>query len=175
MKGVKTLKNKISDIERLYMERSNIIYKYLLKIGCLDEDARDIVQDTFSKAIENLIHLNEKNISAWLFKVSLNKYYDLCRKQKRYPVIVIDENIITNLIEDDSETLLIKKENKLEVEEILEALSPIHKNLIVMKYDLGLSYIQIANMLDMKEETVKTYLYRARNDFKRRWVMKYER
>lgn len=175
MKGVKTLKNKISDIERLYMEKSNIIYKYLLKIGCLDEDARDIVQDTFSKAIENLIHLNEKNISAWLFKVSLNKYYDLCRKQKRCPVIVIDENIITNLIEDDSETLLIKKENKLEVEEILEELSPIYKNLIVMKYDLGLSYIQIANMLDMKEETVKTYLYRARNDFKRKWVMKYER
>lgn len=169
------MKNKISDIERLYMEKSNIIYKYLLKTGCLEEDARDIVQDTFSKAIENLVHLNEKNISAWLFKVSLNKYYDLCRKQKRHPIIVIDENTIINLIEEDSETILIKRENKQEVEELLEELSPIHKNLILMKYDLGLSYTQIANMLDMKEETVKTYLYRARNDFKKRWVMKHER
>lgn len=175
MKGVKALKTKISDIERYYIEKSNIIYKYLLKIGCSKEDAKDIVQDTFSKAIENLIYLNEKNISAWLFKVSLNKYYDLCRNEKRHPVMVIDENLIINLVEEDSETFLTQKENKQEVEALLEELSPIHKNLIVMKYDLGLSYFQIASMLDMKEETVKTYLYRARNDFKKRWVIKYER
>lgn len=169
------MKNKVSDIERLYKEKSDIIYKYLLKIGCSNEDAKDIVQHAFFKAIENMIHLNERNVSAWLFKVSINKYYDLCRKQKRYPSVVTDENIMIHLIEEDGEDILIKKENKQEVEEILDELSPIHKNLMLLKYDVELSYSQIASMLDMKEETVKTYLYRARNDFKRKWVMKYEK
>lgn len=169
------MKNKVSDIEQLYKLKYKIICKYLIKIGCSNEDASDIVHDTFFKAIENMIHLDESNVSAWMFKVSINKYYDLCRKQKRHPSVVIDENMVTHLIEEDGENIFIKKENKQEVKEILDELSPIHKNLIILKYDVDLSYSQIANMLDMKEETVKTYLYRARNDFKKRWVMKYEK
>lgn len=168
------MKNKELSIEKLYIEKSNMIYKYLLKIGCKNEDAMDIVQETFYKAIENIIHLNEKNISAWLFKVAINKYYDLCRYQRRYPSLDIDENIIINLLEDDGEKIMIKKENKEDIEKILEELTPMHKNLIVLKYDLELSYSQISDFLDMKEETVKIYLYRARKDFKKRWAEKYE-
>lgn len=168
------MKNKELSIEKLYIEKSNMIYKYLLKIGCKNEDAMDIVQETFYKAIENIIHLNEKNISAWLFKVAINKYYDLCRYQRRYPSLDIDENIIINLLEDDGEKIMIKKENKEDIEKILEELTPMHKNLIVLKYDLELSYSQISDFLDMKEETVKIYLYRARKDFKKRWAERYE-
>lgn len=175
MKGVKNLKNKAPNIEELYKEKSNIIYKYLLKIGCPKEDAKDIVQDAFFKAIENMIHLNENNVSAWLFKVSINKYYDLCRKQKKRPSVTIEENTLNHLIEEDGASIILKKENKEDIKKVLDELTPLHKNLIILKYDVELSYSQIASMLDMKEETVKTYLYRARNDFKRKWVIKHEK
>ncbi|MEG2416447.1 MAG: RNA polymerase sigma factor [Peptostreptococcaceae bacterium] len=169
------MQHKQKNIEALYKEKSNIIYRYLIKIGCNKEEAKDIVQDTFIKAIENIVHLSESNISAWLFKVAINKYYDLCRKESRHPVVDLDENSLNHLLEDDNETIIIKKENKTEIDGVVDKLKPIYKNLIVLKYKLELSYIQIGSILDMKEETIKTYLYRARNEFKIRWDKKNEK
>jgi RNA polymerase sigma-70 factor (ECF subfamily) len=44
-----------------------------------------------------------------------------------------------------------------------------------MKYQADLSYKQISILLGMPENTVKTYLYRARDEFKERWNEIYER
>jgi len=44
-----------------------------------------------------------------------------------------------------------------------------------MKYHADLRYKQISLLLGMPESTVKTYLYRAREEFKKRWEESYER
>lgn len=74
----------------LYKEKAGILQKYLIKNGCSLLDAEDIVQGTFVKAIQYMVELHEKNISAWLFKVALYAYYDLCRKNKRHPSCSIE-------------------------------------------------------------------------------------
>jgi len=45
---------------------------------------------------------------------------------------------------------------------------------LFFKYDMGLSYKEIAELLDINENTVKTYLFRAREQFKKLWREKYE-
>ncbi|WP_081730166.1 RNA polymerase sigma factor [Viridibacillus arenosi] len=57
-------------------------------------------------------------------------------------------------------------EMKKEIEEILNQLTPLHKQLILLKYVLGLSYEEISEMLDINLGTLKTYLFRARKSFK---------
>lgn len=158
-------------IIQLYKEKSDIIYKYLLKRGCSHEDAEDIVQNVFSKAIEYMIYLEKENLSAWLFKVAVNQYYDICRKSKRHPIIEFDEASSNALLDECGDGIkhLIIKEEKQMIKKVFELLSETYKNLLLLKYDMGLSYKQISDITEMSEDKIRTYLYRARNEFKKQW------
>lgn len=158
-------------IIEVYEEKSKILKSYLIKKGCDAQDAEDIVQETFIKAIEFTIILTEENVSQWLFKVALNKYYDLCRKEKKVPRIVVDEEVFAELFvqEEDGEKTLLFKDHQEKIQKILGMLSETSKNLLLLKYDMGLSYEKIESILNINQKTIKTYLYRARNDFKKKW------
>lgn len=158
-------------IIRLYSQKAQLIKHYLIRMGCSHHDAEDIVQDTFIKAMDTLVHLTNENLSAWLFKVALHKYYDLCRKQKKHPQMVIDEvTFITYFVqnEDGIETLL-HKEMAGGIQKVFDQLSETNKNLLLLKYDLGLSYEKISDLLGINQKNMKTYLYRARKEFQKKW------
>lgn len=158
-------------IKALYLEKAPVIVKYLVKNGCTKEDAEDIVQDTFIKAMSYMVHLEEKNISAWLFKVAINQYYDRCRKTKRHPHVELDEeHLMHTLVEEEvGIKQIVSREQSEAMKTVLESLSPTYKNLLLMKYEMDLSYKQIAELVDMPETKVKTYLQRARAAFKKAW------
>ena len=158
-------------INELYKEKSKIIYRYLLKIGCSHENAEDIVQMTFIKAIEYMVALDSKNLSAWLFKVAINQYYDLCRKDNKRPTITLDEEIVDIIFveEDKSVKTVLAKEKATDIQMIIGEMSPTYKNLLLLKYDMELSYEQIGDITGMGQDKIKTYLYRARNEFKKKW------
>ena len=162
---------RIQSIEDLYWEKSQFILRYLLKIGCPKEDAEDILQNTFLKAVEHMIHLNIGNPSAWLFRVSINNYYDLCRKRKRHPSAQVDEKFFENMqgMGEDGEQIVLKKENKRDIEAILNQLPATQSNLLLLKYELDLSYEEISILLNIKVDTIRMTLYRARNNFKQKW------
>lgn len=163
-------------LEEMYNQKAEFIYKYLIKMGATPEDAEDIVQNTFFKAVEYLVHLQETNISSWLFKVAINNYYDICRKKKRNPTIELEEELfVKDVVKDSPELQVIVKENNQEISEVLSGMKESYKNLLMLKYEMNLSYLEIAVLLGTNERQIKTYLYRARNDFKKRWEEKNER
>lgn len=55
----------------------------------------------------------------------------------------------------------------------LNELKPAYKNLLVLKYFMDVSYKEIGTILEMSEQKVKVYLYRARNKFKEIWEEKH--
>ncbi|MGL4346241.1 MAG: RNA polymerase sigma factor [Cellulosilyticaceae bacterium] len=162
-------------LKRLYEDKAGLIYKYLLQRGATVEDAEEIVQSTFVKAIEYEVHLLNHS-SAWLFKVALNQFYDVCRKQKRYPSIPLDEDMLyVELRSAGVEDVVMNQEVGERLKEQLGQMSATYHNLLILKYQMGLSYEAIGRLLGMKPETVKTYLYRARNEFKEKWRQRDER
>ncbi|MBO8158951.1 sigma-70 family RNA polymerase sigma factor [Thermosyntropha sp.] len=159
-------------LEKMFASKMNIIYKYLVKIGCSPADAEDIVQDTFFKAIVHLETVDPDKMASWLFKVALNSYYDLCRKNKKLPLASLEmESILNNMPAADylPENYVLDNERKKQVARVLNDLSPVYKNLLVLKYMVELSYREIAELLDISEQTVRTYLYRAKQRFKDTW------
>lgn len=162
-------------IENLLIEETVIIYKYLIKMGASKEDAEDIIQDTICKGIENIDALEEGKVSAWLFKVAINGYYNLYNKKKRTN-INLDEGILSELYSDKSvEGDILSTEFKEKVQKVLDSLKESYRSLLILKYFLELSYKEIGDLLDLNESTVKTYLYRARNKFREVWELsKYE-
>lgn len=159
-------------LEKLFASKMTLIYKYLVKIGCSHADAEDIVQDTLVKAVIHLEAIDSEKITSWLFKVALNHYYDLCRKNRKLPLASLEiESIINNMPAEDylPENYILDSEKKKQVARVLDDLNPIYKNLLVLKYVVGLSYREIAEVVDINEQTVKTYLYRAKQKFRDIW------
>lgn len=163
-------------IDKMFQEKMKLIYRYLIKIGCSTEDADDIVQDTFYKALKYIDGIQTDKLSSWLFKVAVNKYYDLCRKSNKHVHLSIDEDIFKESLTEGKlvEDYLLNLERKEEILKVLNSISEIKKNLLMFKYDMGLSYKEIAEILDINENTVKTYLFRAREQFKKMWRAEYE-
>lgn len=99
-----------------------------------------------------------------MFKVSINKFYTLYKKS-RVNISLTDE--LSATIQSDFK--IVNIDNALEVNRVLSLLKESEKNLLVLKYSMGLSYKQIGRMLDIEEGSAKTLCYRARNKFKEIW------
>ena len=164
-------------INEMFQKKMKLIHKYLIKLGCSQDNAEDIVQDTFYKALKYIDGIQAYKLSSWLFRVAINKYYDLCRKNSRNMQMSIDEEIFKESLTDNMlvEDFILNIEKKEEILKILNSISDIHKNLLFFKYEMGLSYKEIAELLDINENTVKTYLFRSREQFKKNWRDNYEK
>lgn len=166
-------------LEDLLINETKIIFKYLIKIGAKKEDAEDIVQDTICKMIENIDAIDEEKVISWMFKVSINRYFNLYNKNKRINkyVCVTDDNAFRGIIENNlTERYILAEEYRDYVNKTLNIIKPSYKELLVLKYFMELSYRDISILLDFSEDKVKTYLYRARNKFREIWEeLNYER
>ncbi|ASA22205.1 RNA polymerase sigma factor [Paenibacillus donghaensis] len=140
------------------------IRRYLIRLGAGTADAEDIVQDTLYKALLYLEGIDERKFSAWLYKVAINAYYDMCRKHKRFQYM--DEAAEQAASESEQpDSLLLRQEQKELIERVLGKLKPASRQLILLKYEMELSYKEISSLLGISEGTVKASLYRARQQF----------
>ena len=163
---------KDEDLENLLINEIKIIFKYLIKIGAKKEDAEDIVQDTLYKTIVHMDSIDEEKIISWMFKVSINKYYNLYNKNKKMSkyISVTDDNILRKIATDTlTEEYVLNNEYREHVNKALNLIKPSYRNLLVLKYFMDLSYKDISKLLDFSEDKVKTYIYRARNKFREVW------
>ncbi|TWT09234.1 RNA polymerase sigma factor [Planomicrobium sp. CPCC 101079] len=138
---------------------------YLMKIGASKEDAEDVVQDTAYKFILYIDSISHKNVESWLFRVAVNGYYDLYRKGSRRKAILEKFNFQKLFEEDTPEKAALQNEVKKDLETIFSKLKPKQQQVLLMKYSLGLAIREISEFYGMKEDSVKTTLYRARKDF----------
>ena len=99
-----------------------------------------------------------------MFKVSINKFYTLYKKS-RVNISLTDELAAT--IQSDFK--IVNIDNALDVNRVLSLLKESEKNLLVLKYSMGLSYKQIGKLLNIEEGSAKTLCYRARSKFKEIW------
>ncbi len=148
----------------------NIAYRLL---GDPDA-AADATQETFIKAYERLHQHRGGSFRSWVLRIVTNTCYDVLRKQQRYPTQSLD-----NLYADTSdrepdrlpqwqskdtspEEMVLRHEIYRVIQEGLLTLSPEHRTVIVLCDIEGLSYEEIAEVLNIPVGTVKSRLSRAR-------------
>lgn len=155
----------------LYKKQANIIFAYLIKVGCSYEEAEDIVQDSFIKAIEYMEGVDTNKLTSWLFKVAINDYKNRLKRKSILSKVSINDG---KLVSDNSvlKDILIKEKNK-DIEACLNSMKEPYKSLLILKYELELRYSEISVLLGISQDVVKTYLYRARKKFKEFWEEMY--
>lgn len=135
------------------------VFNLLLAKGAKKEDAEDIIQNTFYKVYTLLDDLTESNIRPWFFRVALNEYIDLKRKREKQNIYLTEE-IYSKLQYTDCEFEAIL--NKDEIFNLLKDVKKEYKEVFFLKYYYDFSYEEISAILDIKVNSVKQKLFRAR-------------
>lgn len=152
------------DTEEALRRLSQLLFRHLIKIGANLEDARDIVQEAMYKWLLYADSVEPERVPAWLFRVTMNLYYDLCRKRNRDLIIQLDENALVE--ENTPEAIALRKDDRRRILRTLNTLPEIQQHLLVLKYEEHLTYEEISMLLGLSASTISTYLQRARNKFK---------
>lgn len=155
----------------IYNKQAKMIYFYLKKNGCSHEDAEDIVQESYVKYIAYSSGVSSDKALSYIFIISMNEFKKMLKKKGKEQVISVDDHHFWINFENDQDTesSVLNKEMSQEISFTLENMKEVHSQLLVLKYELELSYNEISLLLGMKKETVRTYLFRARKEFQEKW------
>ena len=140
-----------------------------------EEDAKDLVQETFLKAYKALdSYVEGTNAKAWLFKILKNAYINQYRKKSRRPAKVDFEEFIG--YQDKEESSIAEYQDLREEifenllgDEVTVAINslPIDFRTVILLCDVeGFTYEEIAKIIDIPIGTVRSRLHRARNMLK---------
>lgn len=149
------------------------VYGLTLRLTGSPEDAMELTQETFFNAWRGLpsFHQDSK-FSTWLYRLATNVTIDFLRKEKRRRSLSTSSLSIED--DDDQRVLDIPDQrftpqSEAERRELQEAvhrglsqLSNEHRQVLVLRELNGLSYGEIAQVLDIEEGTVKSRIARAR-------------
>ena len=127
--------------------------------------ADDIVQDVFIKLYENLNNIhNKQSIQFWLFKTARNEMMNFVRNTKNKKFIT--EAVDIENFEIENKTSLADEIENTELKKLilneLEVMNKDFSEVFVLKEYSGLSYKEIASLLEIDEDLVKSRLYKAR-------------
>lgn len=166
----KVKKGDLETYSLLINEYQNDIYSLCLSIVKNVDDAMDMTQEAFLIAFENIKNFKgEAKFSTWLYKIA----YNLCinyKKRKGELLILDDEDLFNVEIEDKTSPIWEKIEKDERVKIIKEGLGRIKDGdrlIIELKDIKGLSYEKISMILSCPMGTVKSRLYRARENLKK--------
>ena len=156
-------------LEEVLINEIKVVFKSLIKMGVAKEDAEDIAQNTICKALNYIDSIDSRTARAWLFRVALNEFYNICRKNKKNICININDIDILDLLTESAENAVINSEKVKDIRDTLDKLQPAYRDLLILKYIIGFSYRNISEFTGYSGDKVKIYLYRARNKFKELW------
>lgn len=150
---------KDEDLAAYFMQLGKEVFHLLRRKGAKKEDAEDILQNTFYKMYTLLDELTENNLRPLFFRIALNEWIDLKRK-KETKNISLTEELYAKLQQknDDFATLLAQDEILFLMKDVKEE----YREIFYLKYYYDFSYREIAEILNIKENSVKQKLYRAR-------------
>ena len=169
----------ITDKEQLFEDElsphADALYNFAYHLTYNEEDANDLVQDTFMKAFRFINSFDSgTNAKAWLFKILKNGFINEYRRKKKEPSKVDYEDIIAyqDADEDKGGVAFDLREDIFDGmmgDEITIALNslPIDFKTVILLCDIeGFTYEEIAKIIDIPIGTVRSRLHRARNMLK---------
>lgn len=161
--------------EKEFMPHADALYNFAYQLSYNDDDANDLVQETYMKAFRFIDSYQEgTNSKAWLFKILKNIFINEYRRKKREPEKIDYDDVITFSDEDDDNSAAyfdLREDlfDNMMGDEITNALNklPIEFKTVILLCDIeGFTYEEIAKIIDIPIGTVRSRLHRARNMLK---------
>jgi len=158
----------LDSFNQLVLRWERPIYALAYRVIGREEDARDVAQETVLRAFRALSGFKgQAKFSSWLYRITLNLCRDWIRRERRAPVAQAPEGV--DLIElaseaepvESIEDLVARRELGRAVAKAMAMLPEEQRTAIVLKEYHGLTFQEIADLLDCPLSTVKTRLYQG--------------
>lgn len=161
-----------AEFARLVDAYSTQIYRLALKMLGDEQDAEDVLQNTFMKALQSIGNFEGRSsLSTWLYRIAVNEALMLLRRQKPTVPVAMD-------YEDDEDELqhptqftdwcclpeeeLLSAESKGHLDKAIRRLPEKLRVVFLLRDIEGLSIRETSETLGLTETAVKTRLLRAR-------------
>ena len=129
-----------------------------------DQDAEDIVQDSFLKAYKAQESFRGSDSRVWMLSIVRNTALDFLRRYKSRSAVSLEDQVHEPADHTpDPERELLESTRREQVREAISHLEPEFREVIVLREMEGLSYKEIASVLSIPMGTVMSRLSRARN------------
>jgi RNA polymerase sigma-70 factor, ECF subfamily len=156
----------------IYEKYEKQIYAFVYRMMGSPDDAADMTQECFLKAFVALPKTNDYlNLSAWLHRIAGNACLDVLRRRKVIRWLHWDAfssgSMAQPSFEDEPERAFLRGETKEQVQDILNELSPHYRLCLVLREYQGFSYDRIAEIMGTSTSSVKSMLFRSREQFRK--------
>ncbi|MGL5718379.1 MAG: sigma-70 family RNA polymerase sigma factor [Paraclostridium sp.] len=156
----RSIKGNVECYEILLKKYKKYLYKISYSYVGNESDSLDIVQECVCKAWLNIKKLKKySSFKSWIAKILINCAYDYCTN-KELPNI----ELVNSLESKDNSTCDI--DEKIDIKNTIHLLRYEYKTVIIFKYFDDLSIDEIAQIMNISSNTVKTYLRRAKISMK---------
>ena len=144
----------------LVARHAQALARFAASFGAHDE-IDDLVQDTFIRAFQSLDGFRaESSFRTWLFTIERRLLLDRRRAEKRRPSRVeVQEGDAST--EYDALDTMVAGESAHRVREAMTKLSPTQREVFVLRVAQGLSYKEIAQLVDTTEGAARVHYHNA--------------
>ena len=153
----------MQNIEEVYKQYSNTVYKYLFCLTGKEEIAEDLTQETFAIAIKQINKFRgDCKISVWLCQIAKHLWYKELKKSKKNKNISIND--LNEEIEEaqTTEDIICEKEEKLKLFKDMQKLDEQSKEVMYLRMVGNLNFIEIGEILGKTPNWARVTFYRAK-------------
>ena len=167
--------------EELVTERSGEIYGLLFRLTENSEEARDLTQETFLRAFQNIGRFRgEADLRTWIYRIAINQArnrWRWWRRRRRDATVSLDatqgqsnQTLIATLAEssENPEQQTLAHEREVALRSALQKVGRAYRETVILRDIEGFSYEEIASTLGINVGTVKSRLARGRQELRQR-------
>jgi len=153
----------VQNIEEVYKEYSNAVYKYVFCLTENKELAEEITQETFAIAVKEIKKFQGNcKVSTWLCQIAKHLWYKELKKKKQ---ISFEE--MSHLPEEKTiEEIVLEREEKLKFFKDIHKLDAQSKEIIYLRMVGNLDFKEIGEILGKTPNWARVQFYRAKQKMK---------
>lgn len=156
------MKNK--RFEEQLVESQGVLENFAFSLTHNQEEAKDLVQETFLKAIlHQKAYQKDTNLRAWLFTIMKNSFINNYRKNKRIQSVITKEDS-TPWVNNIPSNVIYQADHNTQYSQILTLINtlPEEQRIPFKMMTQGFKYCEIAKKFNIPIGTVKSRIFLAR-------------
>lgn len=176
---IQNAKQNPEEFHHLFDKYYSQIMNYILRRTCDPALSKDITANTFLKALQNLSKYEWKGVpfSSWLYRIAINEIKLHYRKNGRFFALTEERahHLRSDLTTDQdmlhAEETLQKNAQYKRMNKALSKLKEKYQTVLTLRYYEELPIKDIADILEINENTIKTHIYRGLQQLKKAYEL----
>lgn len=152
-------------VSELYREYAPSVKRYVAGKIANEEDAQEILQDTFMSILDSLpLYRGESSLKTWMISIARHEVLDFYRKRYVRKIVEKTSPLFDEVVGELSspEFEMKKKQIKQKFDGAYRSLTKEHQDILSYRYELGMSVKQAAGRMGMTFKATESLLFRAR-------------